>query len=198
MRLIRWVSSAGKRARWQRYAILTLVFVPCLLLPPAVNSAESKDNLPDLKVAFIYNFTRFIRWPEAPADQPFVICVIDDTVMENHLRLLEQEARQVDGRPITIRGYASPGVPGPCEILFIGAAVEAELDSIVRRTHGKPVLLVGDTPGYAGRGVAVELFIRSDIFRKKERLRLRIDPASLRDRGLVVSAQLYDVAEVIE
>jgi hypothetical protein len=154
--------------------------------------------LPDLKVAFIYNFTRFINWPGVPAGQPFVIGVAGDPLMENRLRVLEQEARQVDGRPIAVHAYTDASAPDCCEILFIGGTASAELEAIVRRTAGQPVLLVGDTPGYAGRGVAIELFRKPDVFRKTERLRLRIDPAALRERGLVISAQLYDVAEVLE
>jgi hypothetical protein len=50
----------------------------------------------------------------------------------------------------------------------------------------------------AGRGVAIELFRKPDVFRKTERLRFRIDPEAIKGRGLTVSAQLYDVAEVLE
>jgi hypothetical protein len=181
-----------------RCAVLLLAFVLCYVQSPLAGSAEGDSLLADLKVAFIYNFTRFIQWPEAPADQPFVIGVVGDPVMESRLRVLEQEARQVNGRPIAIHAYAYPGAPDCCEILFVGGAADAELEAIVRRTAGQPVLLVGDTPGYAGRGVAIELFRKPDVFRKTERLRLRIDPAALRERGLVISAQLYDVAEVMQ
>ena len=45
---------------------------------------------------------------------------------------------------------------------------------------------------------AAELFGKPDIFRKKVRLRFRIDPRALKGRGLTVSAQLYDVAEVVQ
>jgi hypothetical protein len=58
--------------------------------------------------------------------------------------------------------------------------------------------LIGDTPGYAGRGVAIELFRKPDIFMKTEKLRFRINPKALKDRGLVVSAQIFDVAEIVE
>jgi hypothetical protein len=181
-----------------RCVALLLAFVLCCVQSPSLVSAADDILLPDLKVAFIYNFTRFIHWPKAPAGQPFVIGVVSDPAMENHLRILEQEARLVDGRPIAIHAYTGASVSDCCEILFIGGSASAELEAIVRHTAGKPVLLVGDTPGYAGRGVAIELFRKPDIFRKTERLRLRINPSALRNRDLQVSAQLYDVAEVLE
>ena len=74
---------------------------------------------------------------------------------------------------------------------------EDQIAAILRRTAGKPTLLIGDTPGDAERGLAIELYRKPDIFRKTERLRLRINPEAVKDRGLKVSAQLYDVAEVV-
>jgi hypothetical protein len=160
--------------------------------------AEGKELLPALKVAYVYNFTRFIEWPGAAPDRPFVIGVIGDPAMQEHLRALEREKKRVGGRQVVIRGFARPDDLEPVDILFVGSAAADSLDAIRRRTAGKPTLLVGDTPGFAGRGVAIELFRKPDIFGKSERLRFRIAPAALKDRGLTVSAQLYDVAEVVE
>jgi hypothetical protein len=163
----------------------------------AAQGGEADDQLAALKVAYLYNFTRFIQWPKAPAERPFVIGVIGDPVVDRHLRVLEQGTKRVEGRPIAVRAYPTPAAIAPSEILFVGAGAADQLGAILRRTAGKPTLLVGDSPGAAERGLAIELFRKPDIFRKTERLRLRINPAALKDRGLVVSAQLYDVAEVV-
>jgi hypothetical protein len=179
----------------QRIVVALLLCV--LLLSPAASAADGEELLPALKVAYVYNFTRFIQWPAKAPDGPFVICVIGEPAMETHLRALEREKKEVGGRPIAIRGLDRPDAPGACQILFVGAAAGGSLDAIVRGTAGKPILLVGDTPGYMGRGVAIELYRKPDIFGKSERLRFRIDPAALKDRGLTVSAQLYDVAELV-
>jgi hypothetical protein len=187
----------GKFLRRLGPALPMLLLLCALLLSPAVPAADGEELLPALKVAYIYNFTRFIQWPAKAPAGPFVICVIGEPAMETHLRALEREQKRVDGRPIAIRGLERPDGLGACEILFVGAAADGRLDAIVRGTAGKPILLVGDTPGFAGRGVAIELFRKPDIFGKSERLRFRIDPAALKDRGLTVSAQLYDVGEVV-
>ena len=186
-------SRAGRGTAGIRAGLLTL----CLLLSPAVAAADGDELLPGLKVAYLYNFTRFVEWPGAAADRPFVIGVIGDPAMEEHLRALEREEKRVDGRPIAIRGFEGPDDLEPTDILFVGSGATEWLDAIRRRTAGKPTLLVGDTPGFVGRGVAIELFRKPDIFGKSERLRFRIDSAALKDRGLTVSAQLYDVAEVV-
>jgi hypothetical protein len=164
----------------------------------SVDAGERSDRLGQLKVAYIYNFTRFIDWPALPAERPFVTCVTGDPEMTERLRVLEREGRRAQGRSIEIHGFETADVPESCQVLFVGRGAEGELEAILRRTDGKPTLLVGDTPGYAGRGVAIEFFLRPDVFREKQRLRFRIDPDALAGRGLAVSAQLMDVAEVVE
>ncbi len=181
----------------RRVGALLLLVLQCLFAVDPAQSAEGKDLLRELEVAYIYNFTRFVQWPKAADGRSFCIGVIGDPAMEARLRELEQDGKRVDDRRIEIRAYATPGAIAPCEILFVGAGAEHQLAAIVRRTAGEPTLLVGDTPGFAGRGVAIELFRKPDIFRKTDRLRIRIDPAALEGRDLKVSAQLYDVAEVL-
>jgi hypothetical protein len=190
-----WSAPRPSRLRVLPLAAALLLY---LLISPIGAHAEGDNPLSELKVAFVYNFTRFVQWPKAPAGRPFVIGVIGDPAMEGLLRVLEREGKRVDGRPIEIRAYTNPETVGSSEILFVGAGAEDKVAAIVRGAAGKPTLLVGDIPGFAGRGGAIELFRKPDIFRKSERLRLRIDPAALKGRGLIVSAQLYDVAEILQ
>ena len=188
----------GRAARIMHSSLYpTLLLLMSIAMAAAPAPAADDDPLQALKAAFIYKFTSFIDWPAAQAGTPFVICIMADPAMQAALAELTEPARRVGERVIRVRGLGSiDGIDG-CQILFIGAAAAGRLGAIARRSAGKPVLLVGDTPGFAGKGVAIELFGQSDIFRKKVRLRFRIDPKALKGRGLIVSAQLYDVAEVV-
>ena len=192
------IPKGGNARRRSFSVVLVLVCLLSLALQPAVRSAEGDDLLPALKVAYIYKFTGFIKWPGVSKERPFIIGVIGDPVMAGHLRVLERDGKLIDGWRIEVRAFPKPEAVTPCEILFVGGAAAKTLPAIVRGTAGRPTLLVGDAPGYAGRGIAIELFRKPDIFRRSERLRFRIDPKALHGRGLEVSAQLYDVAEVVE
>lgn len=189
-------SSFLPRINGHLFALL-FALLPCWLSAAAAQAQGESDLPTELKVAYIYNFTRFIAWPPAPDGHPFVIGVIGDPVMGRALRVLEQEAKQVDDRPIEIRSYPTPEAIAPSEILFVGTGAQEQLAAILRRTAGKPTLLIGETPGDAEHGLAIEIYRKPDIFGRTERLRLRINATALKDRGLVVSAQLYDVAEVV-
>lgn len=164
----------------------------------ALADQAGDDRANALKVAYLYNFTHFIQWPEAAFGDTFVIAVIGDPSLATALEVLEGSDKRVQGRPIEV--HASDGADrfGDCQMLFIGAAALADLPRILAQTAGRPVLSVGDGRGLAGRGIAIGLFLKPDILGTGSRLRFEINRRVIEGSGLKVSAQLYDVAEVVK
>lgn len=162
---------------------------------PVANPAESMAQR--LKVVYLYNFTRYVHWPAAALGDAFVIAVLGDPALAEALRVLERPDQQAAGRPIRIRALDGTGDLDPAQILFVGAGAVADLPRILTRTGGKPILLVGDSPGLARRGVAINFFLKPDILGEGLRLRFQINPDALAGRGLEVMADLYDVAEIV-
>ncbi len=186
--------------RPRRCVASLLLLVPLALgiaLPSLPGRAEDAQANA-LKVAYLYNFTRFIQWPESTLGDAFVFAVIGDPGLAAALRVLERSDKQVQGRPIAVRAHEVADEIGDCQVLFIGAAAVADLPRIRAQTEGRPVLLIGDSRGLAERGVAINLFLKPDILGAGHRLRFEISPRALKGRGLKVSAQLYDVAKVVE
>lgn len=151
----------------------------------------------DLKVVYLYNFTRYVDWPDDSIGDAFVISVVGDADMAEALRALERSDKRAEGRPIRVRELPATGDINDAQILFVGAAARSELPRILARTRGKPILLVGDSPGLAAQGVAINFFLRPDILGAGEQLRFQIHPAALNGRALKVMADLYDVAEIV-
>jgi hypothetical protein len=71
------------------------------------------------------------------------------------------------------------------------------LASILARTEGAPILLVGDTPGLARRGVALNFFLQPDILGDGEQLRFEISASALEEGSLGVLSDLFEVGEVV-
>jgi hypothetical protein len=161
----------------------------------AVATVAAEDPVPELKTAYIFNFTRFVEWPEPSLGEDFVIAVVGDPAMASALRSLEAGGRTAHARRIRVRtGHMAAA---DAQILFIGAAAVPELGRLLRASEGRPVLLVGDSPGLARRGVAINFFLQRDVLGEGRRLRFEMNPAAVQGRGLEVSAQLYDVAEIV-
>jgi hypothetical protein len=182
------------RGRAARAGAALAVLLLALALAAAATPAGG-DRVRELKTAYILNFTRFVEWPEASLGEDFVIAVVGDPAIAAALRTLEARGKTAHARRIRVRtGHMAAA---DAQIIFIGDAAVPELGRLLRVSEGRPVLLVGDSPGLARRGVAINFFLQRDVLGEGQRLRFEMNPAALRGRGLKVSAQLYDVAEIV-
>lgn len=173
---------------------LALALALALLAPPGWPEDDLEQRL---KTVYLYNFTRYVDWPDASVGDAFHIAVAGDPGLAAALRALEHPDKQAEGRPIRVRAPHDASGVDDAQIVFVGAGAVSELPRILARTSGKPILLVGDGPGLARRGVAFNFFLKRDILGAGERLRFEINPEALEGRGLKVKADLFDVAEIV-
>ena len=174
---------------WLIFLLLSMAVPVCAEAPAGHGDADA------IKVGFIYHFTRFIRWPQADtlrARRAFVIAVIGDPAMGAQLEVLERGQRRVDDIPVRVEPVADPAAIPDCSILFIGGDAAGQIGRILHQVANRPVLVIGDTPGLARRGVAI------NFYRQRDRVRFEINPGALRRAGLAAEAQLFDVARIVE
>jgi len=171
----------------------------CLAALVFATPAHAKDDaVSRLQVVYLYNFTRYIRWPDDAITDDFNIAVIGDDAFAKALQTLSTLNKQVQGRPIRIRVSDDNEPIEDIQILFLGRQATSRLPDILARTKGKPVLLVSDSKNMAEHGIAINFFLQPDILGKGYLLRFEINPQALADRGLEVMSDLYDVAEIVK
>lgn len=69
-----------------------------------------------------------------------------------------------------------------CDVLFICASEERDLERILSVCRGRPIFTLGDSPGFARRGVMLNLLLSGD------RVRLEVNLRAARDAGLTISS----------
>lgn len=162
----------------------------CLLA--AVAQAQSATEY-QVKAAFLFNFARFVEWPAEAfpnADSALQICVLGQDPFGREFEQVIMD-KTVNGHRIEI---AHPdGVPQSraCQILFIAASEKAHLPSILQGLKGASVLIVGDTPGFAALGGAINFVIDDG------RVRFEINLKAAEIAHLKISARLLTVAKVV-
>jgi hypothetical protein len=146
-----------------------------------------------LKALFLYNFGSYIDWPAGAVSnsEPFVIGILGPSPVELPLREIGA-SHKINGRPIVVEQFASVDAIKPCHILFIPLAVGREIQQqAIARVRGEPVLVVGESPGFAARGGVVNFFIEAN----KIRFEVNVD-AALAQR-LKISAKLLALAKIV-
>ena len=173
--------------------IVLLILVTFFFLPVISNGEEIKDQVLEnkLKAVFVYNFTKYIEWPANDSSGTFLIGVLGDSGIITPLREIQKE-KVIKGRSIDIVTYRSPDDIMRCNVLFISSSEEPKLKEIQEKIGKKPVLTIGDTPGFAGKGIAINLVMVGG------KMRFEINSRSLKAARLKVSSQLLKLAILVK
>lgn len=128
-----------------------------------------------VQAAFLYNFTKLVTWPTnafTNSNAPIVIGVLGkDTLGEelDHLKGLKTA-----GRHIEVARYTSVKEINNCHVLFVSDSERRRLDLIFDALRSQPILTVGETRGFANRGM-IELDRKGDNFDLHINLQAAVD-----------------------
>jgi hypothetical protein len=171
------------KRRWLSVLVGPLTAVLCA--PAASAQAVASEN--DIKAAFLYNFARYVVWPEtAFADGDFRLCVAADRQFIASLDAIIA-GESIEGRPVVRHTPATPEAAQSCHILFVGRG-EPLAYRLFSSLEGKPVLLVGDAPDFLDQGGMVT------FVREADRVRFDVDVTVAGQAGLTISSRLLRVA----
>ena len=144
-----------------------------------------------VKAAFLYNFARFVDWPEASAQNSFDVCILGENPFGEVLEAIVKN-KVVGGRPVLVRRLQSGGQARSCKVLFVSASERTSVQSILESLAGSPVLTVGETPGFATQGGVINFIVQDE----KVRFEVNVDAA---DRArLKISSKLLNLARIIK
>ena len=119
----------------------------------AVGSASTSLTL--IKVAYLYNFAKFIEWPPealGEAHTSFVICMLGTDMTEGALPTLQ--GKSLKGKKVMVKYFAraTDVQPEACRILFVSTSERDRIHRIITLLAKRPVLTVGDAKGFAQQG----------------------------------------------
>lgn len=166
-----------RSTRW-----LTLL---CILAGFMVPS-HAQINEYDIKAMFLYNFLKYVEWPDAPQDNVYRVGVIGNSGITQSLERLAASKRG-DARKIEIVRML-PGTAQACHILFVPNSSSIDLQELSRRFQGQGVLVVTEYHRAPEKGAGINL-VNID-----SKVRFEIYIAAIKQSGLKVSSQLSNLA----
>jgi len=157
------------------------------------SAAPSPPNEYTVKAVFLYSFGRYVEWPKAALGDdkaPFVIGVLGEDPFGGALDAIAAK-KTIQDRRIVVRRFptleAYEKSKRTCHILFVSGAIPAEQQAaVIAKTDGKPVLVVGEAPGFSERGATADFVLDGDRVQFEinvdaaRRAQLRMDAKLLR------------------
>jgi hypothetical protein len=158
---------------------------------PAFAAPAPKEH--EIKAAFLYNFTKFIDWPEetfARADSAFVIAVLGESPLAAELEKAVR-GRKIAGREIVVRVCRTAADAAAGQLIFV-LADDAVWRELLQRIAGRPVVTVGESERFLRQGGTITLLFESD-----NKVRFAINMTVAERAGVRISAQLQKLAKTI-
>jgi hypothetical protein len=173
-----------------KYAVACWLMGIVLMTVPTSSLAQLQKE--QVITALIYNFARFVTWPETSfpsSNDPLIIAAIGDGALQKELSSLE--GKQVEGRTIVVKRVSferalAPNLPH--HILYIPQLPPRQLSSLMQAVAKKPVLTISTMQDFALKGGILHL---QDTLHT---ISFSINLDSAEQADLIISSKLFPLA----
>lgn len=165
----------------------------CLALTAHVSIAADPAPEDVVKAAVVFKLTKFVDWPATifeSKQSALRICAFGDTPVAEALKVVE--GRVTQGRPVEFIRVSSISQDDNCHLLFIGKREVSRSRIALQQSEALALFTVSDDEGFASSGGILELT------RRGSKIGFRVNVNNARRAGLVISAPLLELAEIVK
>jgi hypothetical protein len=172
------------------FELVKWVILFCFVSQPS--PADELNLEYKVKAAYLYNFTKFITWPEK-ASPTFNICIIGHDPFGSLLSPLE--SKTVQEKPIRLFKFDTPKQAKDCDIVYFDnpeQRADLALPGVLLVGSLKKSLTVSSEPFFAESGGMIGFALDDG------KVKLHLNLKALKQSGFNVSAKLIEVAILVE
>jgi len=198
------------RHRRYIFAVLILVLLGGAIAPRSrAESAPSREY--KVKAAFLFNFLKFVDWPNGKAADPNLPITIGIIGKDPFAKALEPvKDKKVKGKKVVIKRFKSVvelkrlGEKGKdelnrqteaakkCHLLFVCSSEKEVLKEIINDLKDRSVLTVADTTEFLQSGGIINFVM------EKQKVRFEISASAAKRSKLKIRSQLLRLAKKVE
>jgi hypothetical protein len=146
-----------------------------------------------VKLAFLYNFTKFIEWPAGSyrdAGAPLAICIVGSDPFSPEIEK-DLRGRLVGSHPVEVLSLKPTDTLSGCHIVFIPVTEKDQADKIVRELGGSSTLTVGESAGFGELGGIINLTVEGN------NVHFEVNQVAAQRAGLQISSKLLSLAKIV-
>lgn len=176
----------------QRTVTYILLLAWCLM---GITTAHAQERLPNeyqVKLAFLYNFARFVEWPEtsfAGPGSPIILGILGDDPFGSALETVR--GKTINGRKLLVNRFRDVDDISVCHILFVSSSEKQNLPRIAAFLRQPGILSVGDLGKFAQKGGVINFVVENN------RVGFEINVEAGKRAGLRISSKLLSLARIV-
>ena len=140
---------------------------------------------------FVYNFMKYVEWPEANSKGEFVIGVLGDSPISSELQTLAA-SKKLKGRTIVLKKCNTPEEAAGCHLLYISSSKSGVLKTVRETFKDKPILIVGEREGLAKKGAGLSFVTLDD-----DELKFDINKKEIEQHQLKIASSLVNLGILV-
>jgi len=166
------------------------LFLLILLVSATMRVAAQERPVHEIHAAMLYNFIKYVQWPNEGEAGDFVVGVIGDENVFNTLKLW-YDGKAKGSKKYVIKKLASPDEATNCQVVYVGKSKNRDFDIIKTSVTGKSVLTITDGNGMGQKGSCINFKVIDG------KLKFEMNQTTLSGSNLKVSTQLSSMAILI-
>ena len=138
----------------------------------------------------VYNFTRYVQWPDHAAGGEFIIGVVGNNDIYNTLNGW-YGGKPRGAKTYIIKKFNSAADVTDCHVLYIDKSKSEEFDNVNDKVKGKGTLIITDKSGLGEQGSAINFKLVDN------KLKFELNQKAIEASNLKVSGALSSMAILI-
>jgi hypothetical protein len=146
-----------------------------------------------LRVAYLYNITKFIQWPQKSfksEESPINICIIGKNFSKEDIETLRDKI--VSGRKLNIYYYKNSKDIDMCHIAYISSSKKDTFKKSLKDIEGKNIITISDINMFANKGGMIELR------RENDKIKLYVNLQALSNENLFLSSKILELSNIVK
>ncbi len=149
------------------------------------NRARAQDVDYKSYSLFVYNFIKYIEWPDSKSQGDFVLGVLGDSPVIRELEKLAA-TKKAKGRTIVIKRFSTAEEVTECHLLYVTAGKSGTIKALRDKIKNKPMLIVGEREGLARKGASLSFVTLEDDVLKFDINKSEIELHNLKIPGTLI------------
>lgn len=173
------------------FRFVLVILLSGIIFPSYYPSDTNIDTNAKIKAMFVYNFTKYVEWPENYRQGNFIIGIIGKNNISTELFKMA-ESKKAGSQLFEIKSFASADQIEKCHILLISPEAGANLSEIAIKIKNYSTLLITEKAGLTKQGAAINFVIQNN------KQAFELNKTNAEKHHLKVSSSLINLAVMVE
>jgi len=126
-----------------------------LLLLCTISSYGQNEKF---KALFMYNFTKYLEWPEAYRQGDFVITVVGNSAIADELKAIASR-KKVGFQSIKVKTIGAASQLGMSHIVYVPSGKTGELAAVIEAAKKNSTVVIADKQGAIEKGAGINYVV---------------------------------------